>query len=230
MAVDFGLLGNPVNPLQVLQSLALGQQQVQQRQQMEEERAGRQREMALREQQFGLQQQKLRSETQKMGLDSYAEAIQDVLRRPENERASTWDAYVDQFVAMGQPEAAQLRGRYSEQTARAMLAQAGKLSEFNKVNDPKLNITGTGNGSYVVQRGNQLLDPNSGQWIDYGANAAPVGQMTATPQQGGKTIDKFGADAMRKSMGPQAFEQWKQRHGITETGGADAPPPGFVLD
>lgn len=132
MAVDFGLLGNPVNPLQVLQSLALGQQQVQQRQQMEEERANKQRELALREQQFGLQQRKLQADTRKTGLEGYAEAIQDVLRRPENERASTWDAYVDQFVAMGQPEAAQLKGRYSEQAARAMLAQAGKLSDFNK--------------------------------------------------------------------------------------------------
>lgn len=156
MAVDFGLLGNPVNPLQVLQSLALGQQQVHQRQQMEEERASRQREMALREQQFGLQQQKLRSETQKMGLDSYAEAIQDVLRRPENERASTWDAYVDQFVAMGQPEAAQLRGRYSEQTARAMLAQAGKLSEFNKASEVDYQVIPQGGKLQGFQFGQPL--------------------------------------------------------------------------
>lgn len=173
MEVDFGLLGNPVNPLQVLQSLAMGQQQVQQRQQMEQQQADRQRELALREGQFGLQQRKLQNDTQKMGLDSYAEAIQDVLRRPEQERAATWDAYVDQFVAMGQPEAAQLKGRYSEQSARAMLAQAGKLTDFNKASEVDYQVIPQGGTLQGFQFGQPLA----------GGPAAPQ-QMAPQQSQG----------------------------------------------
>lgn len=229
MPVNWNLAAQPVNPLQALQAFGMAQQQQQQRAMQEQDQMQRQREFQLRERAAGLQEQKFTREQQQAALGQVAQAAADVLRRPEAERAQAWDSYIDQF-AQSDPSVAQFKGQYSEQRLRALLAQTGGLDDFNKANDPKLNITGTGNGSYVVQRGNQLLDPASGQWIDYGRGAQPT-QQQAAPQQGGKTIDQFGAKAMRESMGPQAFEQWKQKHGITEIGGGTvAPPPGFVLD
>lgn len=193
MAVDFGLLGNPVNPLQVLQSLAMGQQQVQQRAQAEQEAQQRQQQQQMQQRQFALQERKLQVDTQKQGMDSYAEAIQDVLRRPENERPATWDAYVDQFVAMGQPEAAQLKGRYSEQAARAMLAQAGKLSDFNKASEVDYQ---------VIPMGGKLQGFQYGQPLG-GGQQAPRGR----PQPDADDI----AEAMRD---PQAREEFKQFFGV----------------
>lgn len=52
--------------------------------------------------------------------------------------------------------------------------------------------------------------------------ASPPDPMQA-PQPSAQTIDPQGAAAMRESMGEQAYEAWKTRHGIVE---ADAAPSG----
>lgn len=131
MAVDFGLLGNPVNPLQVLQSLAMGQQQVQQRAQMEQEAQQRQqqqqmqqRQFALQEQKFGFDQQqamgKQNDERHELGVKllnsvtdeaSYVRARQIAISRGIQEAAQlpeTYDATAQQAVAVMKQEYAAL--------------------------------------------------------------------------------------------------------------------------
>lgn len=45
------------------------------------------------------------------------------------------------------------------------------------------------------------------------------------PQPSAQTIDPRGAAAMRESMGEQAYEAWKTRHGIVEAGAAPVGGP-----
>lgn len=81
------------------------------------------------------QRQKAQVEQQQTQNDqlrkSVGQAVLDVMRRPVDQRAMMWDAYVDQF-ARTNPNAEQYRGRYSEQGAMAVLAEQGLMEEYQK--------------------------------------------------------------------------------------------------
>lgn len=62
-------------------------------------------------------------------------AALDVLNRPPEQRSAAWDAYVDQ-LSQTMPEAAQYRGRYSEETARAIVAQAELIGKLHEQENP----------------------------------------------------------------------------------------------
>lgn len=66
---------------------------------------------------------------------SVGQAVLDVMRRPESQRATMWDSYVDQF-ARTNPNAEQYRGRYSEAAAMAILAEQGLIEEYQKSASP----------------------------------------------------------------------------------------------
>jgi len=170
MALDFSLLGNPTSPLQVLQSLALGQQRVQQEQDraMQMQRQGiedqyREREFGLKERQLGLSERKAGMDARKAEYEPFAQAVMDIERRPEAERPALWDQYVDYFVQQGHGEAAQLKGRYSSQAARGILAETGYLDDFLKQSEPSYQ---------VIPQGGKLQGFQFGQPMTGGAPAA----------------------------------------------------------
>ena len=85
-------------------------------------------EIVQQRQQTQAKQQQLQNE--QLGK-AVGQAVLDVMRRPEAERAATWDSYVDQF-ARTNPNAAQYRGKYSEQAAMGVLAEQGLMGEYQK--------------------------------------------------------------------------------------------------
>lgn len=74
------------------------------------------------------------AQTDQLGR-AVGQAVLDVMRRPEGERAATWDAYVDQF-ARTNPNAEQYRGKYSDQVAMAVLAEQGLMGDYQKQSAP----------------------------------------------------------------------------------------------
>lgn len=170
MALDWGLLGNPVNPLQALQAYGMAQQQ--QREQIQQ-----QQDNEFKRQQFELQNRKYGLDAQKAQLEPFGQAAMAVLRLPEKDRPTAWDGYVDQFVQQGHPEAIQLKGRYSEQGAKAILAQTGHLDDYTKSLQPH----------YVpVQAGGTLVDTNNPQALSE-FTGTPVAAAPVTKQIGSQT-------------------------------------------
>lgn len=216
MAVNWSLAAQPVNPLQALQAFGMAQQQQQQRIQQEQEQAQRQREFQLRERQAGLQERKFTQEQEKEAIGQLAQIADNVLRNPnEAQRGRDWDGFLDE-IGQRDPSVLQYKGRYSDRVARSILAKAGQLDAFNKSSEVDYQ---------VIPAGGRL------QGFRFGV---PLQQQSAPAQpvpETGRTIDQTGAAAMRQSLGEAGYQQWKQRHAITEIGGNDVPPPaGFVLD
>ncbi len=206
--INWSLAAQPINPLQALQAFGMAQQQQQAQAQAEQERAQREREFSLRERQAALQERKFTDGQRNAALGQVAQAAQDVLRRPEGERAAVWDSYMDQF-AQTDPSAAQFKGKYSEQAARAILAKTGDLEKFNKAGEVDYQ---------VIPQGGRLQGFQFGRPLGGGQQAAP---SQGKPQPDASDI----AEAMKD---PQARAEFREFFGVDPeaAGGQTARPSG----
>lgn len=209
MAVNWSLAAQPVNPLQALQAFGMAQQQQQAKIQAEQERAQRERDFSLRERQAGLQEQKFTAEQRNAALGQISQAAQDVLRRPEQERAAVWDSYMDQF-AQADPSAAQFKGQYSEQALRSILARTGELEKFNKAGEVDYK---------VIPKGGCVQGFRFGSPLDGGVQVPA--QTQGKPQPDASDI----AEAMKD---PQARAEFREFFGVDPEalGGQTARPSG----
>jgi hypothetical protein len=66
-------------------------------------------------------------------------AALDVLNRPPEQRAAVWDAYIGQ-LSQQMPELAQYAGKYSEQAARSVVAQAEMMGKLHELEQPDLRV------------------------------------------------------------------------------------------
>lgn len=209
MAVNWGLAAQPVNPLQALQAFGMAQQQQEARAKAEQDRVYREREYALKDRAASLQERKFTDEQRNAALGQVAQAAQDVLRRPEGERAAVWDSYMDQF-AQTDPSVAQFKGKYSEQAARAILARTGDLEKFNKAGEVDYQ---------VIPQGGRLQGFQFGRPLG-GGQEAPAAAPSGGPAPG--TIE----DGYRfKGGNPADQSSWEPVGGQTPQASGGFPGP-----
>lgn len=154
------------------------------------------------------------------------QAVLDVMRRPEGERAATWDVYVDQF-ARTNPNAAQYRGKYSEQVGMAVLAEQGLMGEYQKQSAPPktslqqnyefLNAVNPQYGQQYIQR--QVSEPpmiaNNGD-----------GTFTVIPRSQGQPGAGAAMPGIIGGYGGGTFDMNGRQ--ATPVQGGTAPPTGAV--
>lgn len=140
----------------------------------------------------------------KLSTEFLSNAAFDIGKRPEAERPAAWGAYVKQAEASGMDIPSQYE-TYSPEALSGIVAQAGHTKDFLKAVEPDdMKVIGLGNGAYAVQRGNSILDPKSGQWLDYGGGAKVAPQASARPTPDADDI----AEAMRDPQARAEFEQF----------------------
>lgn len=110
------------------------------------------------------------------------QAALDVLNLPADQRPAAWDNYVDQF-SQRYPNAAQYRGKYSDASAKALLAQAGMIDSYQKSQEPKYQ---------VVPEGGALVNMNDPRALSQFSNPAPSEPV------------KVGSDADYQTLPPGA--------------------------
>lgn len=229
MPLNWSLAGSPVNPLQALQIMGAEQQRRIDMQRQEQE-------FGLRQRQIGLQERKYARESRKESIAPLGQAVMDVLRRPEAERAGVWDAYVDQFSA-NDPSLASYKGQYSEQNLRGLAAEAGVLDDFNKQMTPTIVPLQAG-GDYLVKNGLGQVQGEDGNWTTFGPGGAPapLPMPTGGPEAGefNKVLDAQQYGQLVQGLGQAGADEWAAKHGFTVAGRPQGetppPPPGFVLD
>jgi hypothetical protein len=144
--------------------------------------------------------------------EPYAQAAWDVLQRDPEQQAAAWDQYVDQF-SQQHPEAAQFKGKFTPELAKAFLAETGHLDEFMRETAPKATVIPQGGEIGFVQNGRRVDVPNEQVSQSGPPDAAPGTQNTITAEEALRVI---------KSMGRAGFDKWAQKNGVTVEG--QAPP------
>lgn len=102
-----------------------------------------------------------------------ANAALDILQRPPEQRAAVWDAYIDQLSAT-MPDLARYKGQYSEQSARAVVAQSDMITKLHEAEKPNYR---------VVPEGADLVDIDNPSAIQ----GYQAGTPRQTKQVGGKS-------------------------------------------
>jgi hypothetical protein len=239
MTVDYNLLGKPINVMESLQMLGAGQERARTEQARQTEMDKQQQfqeslrgainpqtgevdtnaarlaylnkgdvEGAMKFQQGDF------ATRRKAIAEPYAQAAWDVLQRNPEQQASAWDQYVDQF-SQQHPEAAQFKGKFTPELAKAFLAETGHLDEFMRETAPKATVIPQGGEIGFVQNGRRVDIPNEqiSQPSAGPPNAAPGTQNTITAAE---------AQSVIKSIGRAGFDKWAQKNGVTVEG--QGPP------
>lgn len=119
-----------------------------------------------------------------------------------------WDATIDQFVQMGHPEAAQLKGKFSPALRQAYMAQGG-LDDSQDPQDPGMIR------EYEVARAKGLIDPKL-SYMQYMQTARPgmtspvTIPYSAQVQAGGASapVTATGPSGQKIQLNPQSG-QWE---------------------
>ena len=247
MPLDYSLLGKPINVMESLQALGQSQDSARILQEREDQMAKQQRfqsdlggainpttgavdgsaarlaylnngdaEGAIK---FGQQQQTDFAAQRKKTAEPFAQAAWDVLQRDPAEQSAAWDQYVDQF-ALQYPAAAQFKGQYTPEIAKAFLAEVGLLDDYMKDTAPKATVIPQGGAIGFVQNGRRI-DSESGQEqlpqqpTNGPPSAAPGTVNAITPQEARSVI---------QSLGKAGYDAWAQKNGIVVQGQGQSQP------
>jgi hypothetical protein len=230
MPLDYSLLGKPVNVMESLQALGAAQDRTRALQERESQMAKQQQfeqqlsgsinprtgaidgsaarlaylnngdaEGAMK---FTQGQNEDFAARRKAAAEPFAMAAFDVLQQPAEQQAAAWDQYVDQF-ARDHPEAAQFKGQYSPELAKAFLAETGHLDDFMKETAPK---------ATVIPQGGEIGFVQNGRRVDVAREQAPATQappqavqyLRANPSMAADFDLKYGRGAAAKAMGGQS--------------------------
>lgn len=186
MAVDFRLLGQGFDAMEALNYAGQARQRSMAEQQLQQQQQTRQQ--AISQYQAG---DTAGAQTTALagGMDDLAKhlsGLDDAGRKAAVDQmkqlgelallADTpekWDAYATQYVQQGHPEAQAFIGQYSPAARAALIAQAGKASEFISQNEPKWQSIGE--GGIVNVRDPQAIAAYQGQQ----PQQAPAGDLNA---------------------------------------------------
>lgn len=147
-------------------------------------------------------QQKDAEERVKAATAYIAQSAFQIVQLPPEQRAQAWDAYVDQGSQQF-PGLAQYRGKYTPEGLNSIVAQAGKMPEFQQFQQPKyvpIGEAGLQGLQYGQPIGSQQQMPQ------------PQPMQEGAPQQDGvfsfeaykgavNGLGKQGADAMLQRNG-----------------------------
>lgn len=145
----------------------------------------------------------------KQTAEPFAQAAWDVLQRDPSEQAGAWDQYVDQFAQV-HPEAAQFKGQYSPELAKAFLAETGHLDDYMKENAPKATVIPDGGTIGFVQNGRRI-DVDSGQSQQGQPSQIPtpppppqaIADLRSNPSSAAQFDEIFGHGAASQALGGQ---------------------------
>lgn len=96
------------------------------------------------------------------GIDFIADAAYQIVKMPEEQRATAWDQYLDRGVQMGFDGLAQYKGKYSPESLNAVVARAGEMKEFQEAQDPRYVAAPEGAGLINVRDPAAIQQWNSG--------------------------------------------------------------------
>lgn len=238
MAVDWSLAGKGFNALQSLQAFGLSQkvgvdQQAAALKQQQQQQILASRQAAS--QQLGQGNYQAAAQTAAAGGDfdyagfaakagevGHKEALQQIEDLGQiallADTPQKWDAYAQQYVQQGHPEAAKFIGQFSPESRAAIIAQAGKASEYLKQQQVDYK---------VIPPGGYLQGFNSQGAPLGGAGeppAAPQAQSPASPQ-GNSNLQAMAAQAIAAGADPSAvYARLRQMQGgAPSQGGATFP-------
>jgi hypothetical protein len=148
MAVEWGLLGNGFNAMQVLQAAGQARQQrmAEERQMMQRQQAQRAAELrgriiggdeSARREYAAMDEGYFNTLNAQTGAKAKADIEQLGQFALLADTPEKWDAYARQYVQMGHPEAAQYIGRYSPEARAAIIAQAGQAKALLEQQEAK---------------------------------------------------------------------------------------------
>lgn len=197
MSVNWGLAGPGINALEILNAAGNAQAQAQRAQAAQQEQA-KQAQIARLSGDALNGDERARAQLayidrdffQSLDKESHAKAKADLDTLGQYallaDTPQKWDAYVQQYVQMGHPEAQQYLGKFSPQLRESIIGQANLAKEYMAANEPKWVTPGEG-GAFNAR------DPNSVQgWMqsqNVAAPPRPVGKLTPiggpTPQASG---------------------------------------------
>lgn len=237
MPIQWGLQGPGFNALESLQAFGQAQQQGLQRQQMAMKQQEQQQVLAARQQasqQLGQGNYQGAAQTAAAGGDfdyagfaakagevGHKEALQQIEDLGQiallADTPQKWDAYAQQYVQQGHPEAAKFIGQFSPESRAAIIAQAGKASEYLKQQQVDYK---------VIPPGGYLQGFNSQGVPLGGAEAATQPQAAPSqPAQGGSNLQAMAAQAIAAGADPAAVmaRLAKMSGGAPSQGGATFP-------
>lgn len=237
MPVNWGIQGQGFNALEALQTFGQAQQQGLQRQNMALKQQEQQQILAARQQasqQLGQGNYQGAAQTAAAGGDfdyagfatkagevGHKEALQQIEDLGQiallADTPEKWDAYAQQYVQQGHPEAAKFIGQFSPESRAAIIAQAGKASEYLK-----------------QQQVDYKVIPAGGYLQGFNAQGVPLGgagepqqpQAQPRPQAGGSAnLEAMAAQAIAAGADPSAvYARLRQMQGgAPSQGGATFP-------
>lgn len=119
----------------------------------------------MEQQQRAVLQQKQQQDMAEQGIKTAGQLALQVAGLPEEQRAQAWDQSIDQ-LASSFPGAAQYKGKYSPDTLRYVLAQAGLGDEYARMTQER--VGGTPEGGFFRIPGygqTQAAAPSSGPQV-----------------------------------------------------------------
>jgi hypothetical protein len=226
MAVQWGLQGPGFNALESLQAFGQAQQQGLQRQQLTMKAQEQQQILAARQaasQQLGQGNYQGAAQTAAAGGDfdyagfaskaaeiGHEQAAQQIKDLGEiallADTPEKWDAYAQQYVQQGHPEAAKFIGQFSPAARASIISQAGKASEYLKQQQVDYK---------VVPPGGYLQGFNS-QGVPLGGaqTTPPVQATTAAAPQAAGNLEAQAAQAIAAGADPSAvYARLRQMQG-----------------
>jgi len=236
MAVQWGLQGPGFNALESLQAFGQAQQQGLQRQQLAMKAQEQQQVLAARQaasQQLQQGNYQGAAQTAAAGGDfdyagfatkaaevGHKEALQQIEDLGQiallADTPEKWDAYAQQYVQQGHPEAAKFIGQFSPESRASIIAQAGKASEYLKQQQVEYKVIPP--GGYL-----QGFD-SRGAPLGGAQTAPPQQQAPAAPQSAGN-LEAQAAQAIAAGADPSAvYARLRQMQGgAPSQGGATFP-------